>query len=232
VAVVPLDTALGFSARNLPSKRSATTTTAVRASKADSTSTSPTTSTSASASASSSSDAFIFQDFHADATSCDDNNRPPTLQAILKNIRQLTTQGSDIRGTFVDHPRLGRLGQCAKVIGDQANHSGVPALTPFVAFCLGHAFAQMVLQQQQQQQTQQQQQGDEPVTIALGRDPRPHGAILCDAFGRGASSANPNIRVVYTGIATTPSMFHFCRYVFIKEKSSLSVHEGKILYGQ
>lgn len=149
-----------------------------------------------------SSDAFIFRNF---ATECDDNNSPPSLKTILGNIQQLTSQGSDIRGRFVDHPRLGRISQAAKAISD--NEGGVPALTPFVAFCLGHAFAKIVLEQQQKKN------GDDVTTIALGRDPRQHGTILCDAFGRGAQSADKSIRVVYTGVATSPSMFHFCRYV-------------------
>jgi hypothetical protein len=36
-----------------------------------------------------------------------------------------------------------------------------------------------------------------------------HGPILADAFGRGAAGV-PNVKVVYTGIATTPAMFSFC----------------------
>ncbi|KAL3910649.1 MAG: hypothetical protein SGILL_007611 [Bacillariaceae sp.] len=47
-------------------------------------------------------------------------------------------------------------------------------------------------------------------TICIGRDPRAHGEILADAFARGASSV-PQVKVVYTGIATTPALFEFCR---------------------
>lgn len=150
------------------------------------------------------SDAFIFRNFAA--TECDDNNSPPSLKTILSNIEQLTSQGADIRGRFVDHPRLGRISHAARAIDN--NDSGVPALTPFVAFCLGHAYAKIVMEQREADT-------DTCVTIALGRDPRQHGPILCDAFGRGAQSADKNIRVIYTGIATSPSMFHFCRYVGI-----------------
>lgn len=141
-------------------------------------------------------DAFILRNF---ATDIDDNNSPPSLKTILRNIETLTHQGSDIRGRFVDHPRLGRVAQAAKAIEEQ--NDGIPALTPFASFCLGHAFGQMVLQETQ---------NGKP-TIALGKDPRNHGTMLCDAFARGVQSASQDIRVVYTGVATTPSMFHFCR---------------------
>ena len=46
--------------------------------------------------------------------------------------------------------------------------------------------------------------------VCVGRDPRKHGARLADAFGRGVEDVQ-GVRVVYTGIATTPSMFDFCR---------------------
>ena len=182
----------GFSASNVPSSNQQNPATSISSSNA-------------SPPKSKSSDAFIFRNFAA--TECDDNNSPPSLKTILSNIQQLTSQGSDIRGRFVDHPRLGRISQAARAIDE---NSGVPALTPFVAFCLGHAYAKIVLEQAQNNDSD-----GEVVTIALGRDPRQHGPILCDAFGRGAQSADENIRVVYTGIATSPSMFHFCRYVRI-----------------
>ena len=64
---------------------------------------------------------------------------------------------------------------------------------------------------QQEQEDQDQQQAIE-ITIAIGRDPREHGPRLADAFSRGALSVD-GVQVVYTGIATTPAMFEFCRYV-------------------
>jgi hypothetical protein len=83
---------------------------------------------------------------------------------------------------------------------------------------LGHAFAQLVLQERAGNNKSHDGGGgadEETVTtIAIGRDPRQHGNCLCDAFGRGAQMASPNVRVVYTGIASTPSMYHFCRYVY------------------
>jgi len=146
----------------------------------------------------STSEAFIVHTFASDI---DDNNSPPSLKTILKNLQQLTHQGSDIRGRFVDHPRLGRISKAARAIDVAQQEDGIPALSPFSSFCLGQAFGHLVLQQSET---------DAP-TIALGRDPRPHGTMLCDAFARGVQSASEKIRVVYTGIATTPSMFHFCR---------------------
>ena len=47
-------------------------------------------------------------------------------------------------------------------------------------------------------------------TICLGRDPRLHGERLADAFARGAESVD-GVKVLYTGLASTPSMFEFCR---------------------
>lgn len=150
-------------------------------------------------------DIFVSRNFAS--TGCDDGNNPPALKILTKSIQHLCSQGSDIRGRFVDHPRLGRMSQAAHAITKAK--AGVPALTPFAAFCLGHAFAQVVLQQQQQQQ--QTEKVDEVTTIAIGRDPRQHGVCLSDAFARGAQATSKSIRVVYTGIASTPSMYHFCR---------------------
>jgi phosphomannomutase len=48
------------------------------------------------------------------------------------------------------------------------------------------------------------------IKILLGRDPRSHGIVLADAFSRGAESVK-GIQVLYTGLATTPSMASFCR---------------------
>jgi hypothetical protein len=139
-----------------------------------------------------SSDDFLANFFESD---CSDVNRPPSLNNILRSISQLAS-GSDIRGKFVDHARVGRV----QSIGSKAQG---PALTPFAAFCLGHAFATMMKQAHPDK---------DEVVICLGRDPRLHGTILADSFSRGAEGAK-NVRAVYTGIATTPSMFEFCRYV-------------------
>lgn len=52
------------------------------------------------------------------------------------------------------------------------------------------------------------------LTICIGRDPRLHGERLADAFARGAESVDGGtgpVRVVYTGLATTPSMYEFVR---------------------
>jgi len=120
-----------------------------------------------------------------------------------------------------------------------SNHK-IPALTPLSTYCFGYAFGQMIVDQKKKQQQQQQQQQveqttktqqypandfyaafhneekehlqKEVITVAIGQDPRPHGAILCDAFSRGVLNFKSNeydIRVVYTGIATTPSMNSF-----------------------
>jgi len=50
----------------------------------------------------------------------------------------------------------------------------------------------------------------EPITICVGRDPRVHGVTLADAMCRGIESVK-GVKAVYTGLASTPSMFEFCR---------------------
>ena len=46
-------------------------------------------------------------------------------------------------------------------------------------------------------------------TICLGRDPCLHGERLADAFARGAESVD-GVKVLYTGLASTPEMLVFC----------------------
>lgn len=134
---------------------------------------------------------------------CDDVNRPPSLNILLRTLQQLTRGGSstDIRGRFVDHKRLGSLASVAHEIGRQPTdpHS---LLTPFAAYCLGNAFARFVIDRNSNL--------DQPVTIVVGQDPRPHGARLADAFCRGAESI-PGVQVFYSGITTTPACAAFCR---------------------
>ena len=146
------------------------------------------------------SDNFIKTFF--ETTECDDYNAPPSLSIIMRSIAHVAS-GPDIRGRFVDHPRIGSVLKVAHEIGKQPPTDMAP-LTPFAAHCLGYAFATMVLQNYPQ---------GEEIAIALGRDPRSHGSILADAFARGAQGVQ-NTRVMYTGIATTPAMLDFCRYVF------------------
>ena len=139
------------------------------------------------------SDAFLSDFFTSE---CDDFNAPPSLSVIKRSIGQLNS-GSDIRGRFIDHPRLANMEQIAQAI----SKSNFPALTPFAAHCLGFAFASILKEAYPDR---------EEVIICVGRDPRAHGSTLADGFSRGAEGVQ-NVRVVYTGIATTPAMFEFCR---------------------
>jgi len=50
----------------------------------------------------------------------------------------------------------------------------------------------------------------DPITICVGRDPRVHGVTLADAMCRGIESVK-GVKAVYTGLASTPAMFTFCR---------------------
>ena len=142
------------------------------------------------------SDAFLHDFFFS--SECNDVNLPPSLSTIYRSFAQLES-GSDIRGKFVDHPRRGNIAAVAKAIRNE-NH---PALTPFAAHCFGYAFASMLKKNQKGV-------NDQELVICIGRDPRTHGTSLADSFSRGAESVT-GVRVVYTGLATTPSMFDFCR---------------------
>ena len=79
------------------------------------------------------------------------------------------------------------------------------AFTPFASHCFGVAFAKRLIRQQREE-------NQRVLTICIGRDPRPHGERLADAFARGAESVD-GVRVVYTGLASTPAMYEFCRCV-------------------
>lgn len=130
----------------------------------------------------------------------DDTNLPPSMSIIRKSIGRLGS-GSDIRGTFVKRPISGRMTDLARLIGQ----TPLPALTPFAAHCLGYAFATMMKEYQQLQGSE-----DEELIICIGRDPREHGVVLADSFARGAGGLK-GVKVLYTGIATTPALFEFCR---------------------
>ena len=169
---------------------------------------------------------------------CDDVNLPPSLNILLRTLHQLTCASSstDIRGRFVDHKLVGSVASVAHEIGRQP-HNPHPSLTPFAAYCLGYGFARFVTEKQQQAGTMEQPQ-QQPITILVGQDPRPHGMRLADAFARGAEEfgrpqprqqqqqqqyqpsqqlddeSKPSllpsqVQVLYTGIATTPACAAF-----------------------
>jgi hypothetical protein len=134
---------------------------------------------------SSSSDAFIEKSFFS-SSECDDINTPPSLSILLRSLDQLPS-GSDIRGRFVDHSRVGSIANVAHAISSSG--SAMPALTPIASHCLGHAFARML---------QERSPSSNKLVVALGQDPRPHGKCLCDAFARGIQSVE-GVDVHYTG---------------------------------
>jgi len=87
------------------------------------------------------------------------------------------------------------------------------ALTPFASHCFGVAFARWLLQHEGDDASNH-KHGTNALTICIGRDPRIHGERLADAFARGAESVDgvtKPVRVLYTGVTTTPSMYEFCR---------------------
>lgn len=119
--------------------------------------------------------------------------------------------------------------------------AGSNALTPLSAYCYGHAFAKRVIKSTNPNRVSNNSvfggsddnniegttffdvfnvndmvggrdkvQEYEPITICVGRDPRVHGATLADALCRGIESVK-GVKAIYTGLASTPSMFEFCR---------------------
>ncbi len=147
-------------------------------------------------------------------TDCDDSNTPPSLSKIVKAIDSIKS-GSDIRGTFTDHLAIGTILNVSQVSVDKA-------LTPFAAYCYGAAFAQMVQIRSGKGSALSyiarnfDEWGDEgflkksQTVISVGRDPRNSGVRLADAFCRGLESVD-GVTSQYTGIASTPAMFEFCR---------------------
>jgi hypothetical protein len=143
----------------------------------------------------------------------DDTNTPPSLQILLKSIHQLTTQGSDIRGTFVDHEHIGSLAVVSQMI---AATSHGPALTPFAAYCIGAGLAQLIkdkhvdnqLRNNNSLQAAFELDFKPNLTIVIGMDPRAHGPRLADSLARGAESIE-RIKVAFTNLATTPACAWF-----------------------
>lgn len=143
-------------------------------------------------------------DASSNPTEIDASNTPPSLQTILTGIAELKS-GSDLRGTYASHKHSGgTIANVSHLIKSVKNDGKGAALTPFACHCFGVAFARKLINDQGGIV------GDGELTICIGRDPRPHGERLADAFARGAESVD-GVKVVYTGLATTPSMFEFCR---------------------
>ena len=138
---------------------------------------------------------------------CDDVNTPPSLLRIFKSFLKLKS-GSDIRGTFVDHGRVGSIMNIGTVISSHSNSLPAP-LTPFAAYCFGAAFAKIV--KIRSGKALYGNDAEKETVICVGKDPRPHGVRLADSFARGVESVE-NCIAVYSGISSTPAMFEFCRY--------------------
>jgi phosphomannomutase len=131
---------------------------------------------------------------------CDNSNTPPSLGIILRSLQYLFQKNkSDLRGRYVSHPTHGTMLAVSHALKKHQaasggkNNNDQPILTPFFAYCIGHAIGQL-------------HQGvgqNKKVTLAIGRDPRPHGTALADAFARGATAAG--LHVIDLGLATTPA---------------------------
>lgn len=135
--------------------------------------------------------AFLFR-----PTDIDDTNTPPSFHKFAEQLKQLKS-GSDIRGAFCDHLRVGSIFNVLHA----TDHSTLPPLTPLAAYCFGSSFAEMVKSHLPHK---------DEIKICIGVDPRPHGVRLADAFARGIESVD-GAKAVYNGLATTPSMSHFCQ---------------------
>jgi hypothetical protein len=136
------------------------------------------------------------------------------VDTIQQSLLQLPS-GSDLRGQFVDLPsgitttrdeldHGWMIQSTVEVLRERSNNkkgtssSSLASLTPLAAYCIGYAFANYLSAF-----------SSSPPTICIGRDPRPHGERLVEYFTKGA--LNFGAIVKDTGIATTPSMFEFCR---------------------
>lgn len=137
---------------------------------------------------------------------CDDVNTPPSLLRIFKSFLKLKS-GSDIRGTFVDHGRVGSIMNIGTIISSHSSGSPAP-LTPFAAYCFGAAFAKLV--KIRSGKALYGNAAEKETVICVGKDPRTHGVRLADSFARGVESVE-NCIAVYSGISSTPAMFEFCR---------------------
>lgn len=100
--------------------------------------------------------------------------------------------GSDIRGQYCSDD------EAVRGLDSVAQHKSA-LITPTISYCLGFSFARMV----------QAKEGTREVSICVGRDPRDHGIILSKYCCMGAEAAGA--KVLDTGLATTPSLFEFCR---------------------
>ncbi len=151
-------------------------------------------------------------------TDCDDSNTPPSLAKLISSIHSVKS-GSDIRGIYTEHARIGTILNVSHAIQSERS------LTPFSVYCYGAAFAQMVQIRSGKgsafpiMSRGVDEWGDERMfiekrqsqtVICVGRDPRFSGGRLADSFCRGVESVEGCI-AHYTGLASTPAMFEFCR---------------------
>jgi hypothetical protein len=132
------------------------------------------------------------------------------VETIQQSLLQLPS-GSDLRGQFVDLPYRSPVGEevdhewmiqsTLEALKNRCSKgtSSLAPLTPLAAYCIGYAFASYISSSS----------SSSTPTICIGRDPRPHGELLKEYFIKGA--VNFGATVKDTGIATTPSMFEFCR---------------------
>jgi len=149
---------------------------------------------------------FVEKSFELNTKSDDDTSKS---MSVLRSMSSLAN-GSDIRGTFVDHPRMGSIASVAHTIakdGETNKSIQTAALTPLAAYCIGQAFALQMIEQDDDDDDD----NNSVLTICIGTDPRVHGPRLADAFARGAKHSSSRIRILYTGLATTPSIMEFCR---------------------
>ena len=158
---------------------------------------------------------FLMKSFGSE---CDDTNRPPSLNILLRSLQQLAGASSaDIRGTFCDHPRRGSVASAAHAIGQQSSLATSPPLTPLAAYCFGYALARMLVEGNPSL--------TQPPQIVIGHDPRTHGKTLVDAFCRGVTSleGNEEVQIYYTGIATTPGISTLCHLRSSQLKAGVAV---------
>jgi hypothetical protein len=126
---------------------------------------------------------------------------------LTENIEILCNSGSDVRGRYVDHGETPL--SVVEAMRENAAISGYQPLTPLVAYFIGQAFAETILQSTVLVSN---------TTICIGIDPRTHGirlaeAVACgiESYAKSRKSDNQFISTLFTGIATTPACASFVR---------------------
>lgn len=144
---------------------------------------------------------FLLEPFTASA--CDNVNRPPSLNVLVRSLEQLLQTKNDVpstlhdfRGVVVDHATTGTVVSVAHAIA-HTELMGAAPITPLAVYCIGAAYGKLLLRENKK--------GNDQLRVLIGHDSRSHNIRLADALVRGLQSQNVQL-VDYAGLATTPGI--------------------------